>query len=202
MDEKMSLDHSKVVWVLIIIQFNICHLPFNKLLKRLLLLVSCASSTNLHLAYNTHTHTCPGLWDILQIYGNVYIFLYYHFNGGRGDLVINLPADACIKTAPAALSSHHFSLPPFLTISISCTRPFPLCLLSLSPPLSSILTLPVSSVKICMQSDEITQVYTCAHRTYPPLIWIWIAHSQHSHTQLYAHMSAHTVFSKHKRSYR
>lgn len=64
----------------------------------------------------------------------------------------------------------------------------------LSPPPSSILT-PCSwpyPVKICMQSDEITQAYTCARRTHPPLIWIWISHSHHSDTR--THVCAYSTF--------
>lgn len=72
-----------------------------------------------------------------------------------------------------------------LTLSISCTCSVPLSLLpllSLSVPLRLLSPL-LSSLKICMQSDEIIQAYTCARRAHHPFAGFRIVHLHHSCTQ-------------------
>lgn len=82
----------------------------------------------------------------------------------------------------ASLQLYHPTLPllpsRFLTRSISCTRLIPL--LPLCVPLRLLSPLP-SSVKICMQRDEIAQAYTCA--THPPSIRLRIVRSHCSRAQ-------------------
>ena len=86
------------------------------------------------------------------------------------------------------------SLSSFLSLShsIHSLHMFPLSLPP-PPPSSSLTPSPrPSPLKICMQSDEITQAYTCARRTHPPLIWMWIVHSHHSHTHVCAYSTLKT----------
>lgn len=67
--------------------------------------------------------------------------------------MINLPADTCTNTRPAALSLHSLPL-------VSATLP-------VNPP-----HVPrVPSVRICMPSDETSRLDPCA-RTHPPLVGI------------------------------
>ena len=98
-----------------------------------------------------------------------------------------------VQTQRPQLCHHTISLLLPLPLSL---HPFPAHVPSLSastPPSSSLTPSPrPSPLKICMQSDEITQAYTCARRTHPPLIWMWIVHSHHSHTHVCAYSTLKT----------